>query len=410
MATKQVFNTSAELDYPTVLPTLDLDFANSKTLDPRITFTRASGGTYVGADGLIKYAGVNEARFDHDPVTGESLGLLIEGARTNLSLNSQDFTDNESPQGWKISPTTSRAYLIANTGIDDPSGGTTASRWASGTTSVEELIYHILPSALTIGVTYTASVWIRRVSGTGAVGLVIGDNAGGFVTSQLDSVPYGTWVRCSFSRTITGATGAPIRAYISVYPSNFSSGTPTRIDIWGYQVEEGAFPTSYIPTQASTRTRALDNARIIGKNFSNWYNFNEGTFISNSSILKSGIQTQIVWRVVDGTNEISLRSPQNIQDRFRGNIGNVFTPFPGTGNTLDTTFKAAIAYNSALGRLQVGNSSDEVVPSQLPTLTSLNVFGIGNFGTGSSSLNGHISRLTYFPKRLPNSQLQALVS
>jgi hypothetical protein len=68
MAVKQVFNTSAELDFPNVLPTLDLDFANSKTLDPRITFTRSSGGSYVGADGLIKYAGVNEARFDHDPV------------------------------------------------------------------------------------------------------------------------------------------------------------------------------------------------------------------------------------------------------------------------------------------------------------------------------------------------------
>jgi hypothetical protein len=51
MAVKQVFNTSAELDFPNVLPTLDLDFANSKTLDPRITFTRASGGSYVGADG-----------------------------------------------------------------------------------------------------------------------------------------------------------------------------------------------------------------------------------------------------------------------------------------------------------------------------------------------------------------------
>jgi hypothetical protein len=53
MAVKQVFNTSAELDFPNVLPTLDLDFANSKTLDPRITFTRSSGGSYVGADGLL---------------------------------------------------------------------------------------------------------------------------------------------------------------------------------------------------------------------------------------------------------------------------------------------------------------------------------------------------------------------
>jgi hypothetical protein len=45
-------NKSSQNVFPSVRPTLDLDFANSKTLDPRITFTRASGGSYVGADGL----------------------------------------------------------------------------------------------------------------------------------------------------------------------------------------------------------------------------------------------------------------------------------------------------------------------------------------------------------------------
>jgi hypothetical protein len=67
---------------------LDLRFAQLKALDPRITFTRASTGTYVGSDGLIKTATTNEARFDHNPATGESLGLLVEEARTNLLLNS----------------------------------------------------------------------------------------------------------------------------------------------------------------------------------------------------------------------------------------------------------------------------------------------------------------------------------
>jgi hypothetical protein len=62
-----IFNTSS----------LDLQFARTKTLDPRITFTRASSGTFVGSDGLIKTATTNEPRFDHNPTTGESLGLLV---------------------------------------------------------------------------------------------------------------------------------------------------------------------------------------------------------------------------------------------------------------------------------------------------------------------------------------------
>ena len=61
---------TTDLNYPEVRPTLDLNFARVKALDPRITFTRASGGSYTDVNGLIKYAGVNEPRFDHDPVTG----------------------------------------------------------------------------------------------------------------------------------------------------------------------------------------------------------------------------------------------------------------------------------------------------------------------------------------------------
>ena len=67
---------------------LDLRFAQQKTLDPRVTFTRASSATFTGSDGLIKTATTNEPRFTHDPTTGESLGLLVEEARTNLLLNS----------------------------------------------------------------------------------------------------------------------------------------------------------------------------------------------------------------------------------------------------------------------------------------------------------------------------------
>jgi len=79
-------------------PTLDLNFAENKSLIDSITgrnlitFSRSQSGkeaTYVGSDGLIKYAGADEPRFDYDPETGESLGLLIEEQRTNFETNSR---------------------------------------------------------------------------------------------------------------------------------------------------------------------------------------------------------------------------------------------------------------------------------------------------------------------------------
>ena len=76
------------------VPSLDLRFADNKSLVDAttgaslVTFTRASTGTYVGSDGVLQTASTDVPRFDHNPTTGESLGLLVEEARTNLLLNS----------------------------------------------------------------------------------------------------------------------------------------------------------------------------------------------------------------------------------------------------------------------------------------------------------------------------------
>jgi len=39
----------------------------------------------------MKTAGVNEARYDNDPLTGASLGMLLEVAATNLLNYSEQF-------------------------------------------------------------------------------------------------------------------------------------------------------------------------------------------------------------------------------------------------------------------------------------------------------------------------------
>ena len=58
-------------EYPSIRPTLDLNFAATKSLDRRIIFTRDSVGTYTDENGLVKYATNNVPRFDHDPTTHE---------------------------------------------------------------------------------------------------------------------------------------------------------------------------------------------------------------------------------------------------------------------------------------------------------------------------------------------------
>ena len=91
---------SISQNFPEEGPTLNLNFAGSKTLDPRITFARPSpsgDATYMDANGLIVTAAADEPRFDHRYVNGEieSLGLLVEERRTNLFPTSEVFVS-----GW----------------------------------------------------------------------------------------------------------------------------------------------------------------------------------------------------------------------------------------------------------------------------------------------------------------------
>jgi hypothetical protein len=69
-------------------PALALNFL-SGTLDPRITFTRSGNtATRINSSGAIELVNANLPRFDYDPVTLASKGLLIEEQRINLLLNS----------------------------------------------------------------------------------------------------------------------------------------------------------------------------------------------------------------------------------------------------------------------------------------------------------------------------------
>ena len=239
-----VFTSSIEVtaDYPTIKPSLNLNFARSRSLDPRITFTRASTATYVGRDGLIKTAGVDEARFDHDPETLESLGLLIEEQRTNIWNNSADLTISSSPVyvNWTNATRTSNVATA-------PDGTTAADRntFDSATASTVARV------STTAGTTYTFSIYLKKDptstdtllnyfgfivcwsnNGTTLTGydfpdLVNGQNASAVLTNE--------WKRFSFSYT---APAGSVSMEFGI--SNRGYGTPTlsppySVLCWGAQ-------------------------------------------------------------------------------------------------------------------------------------------------------------------------------
>jgi hypothetical protein len=418
-------NKSSTNVFPSIRPTLDLDFANTKTLDPRITFTRASGGSYVGADGLIKYAGVNEARFDHDPETGESLGLLIEEARTNNAVSSQDFTTLWFPNG--------SASVISNA-ILSPSGNLDGTKFVEPTVNQENYIRNAART-LSAG-TYTASIYVhesseRRLSlrpvhlgSTHHTSSVIfnpktktlGSPIGFGISASATNAGGGWWrVSLTFTTPDTRNIQHGVNAITAsaVYTGDGTSG----IYIWGAQLEAGAFPTSYIPTQASTRTRALDSAQITGKNFSDFYRQDEGSMVlfgmkHNMALgsfkmpydLSDGSvpnEIHVALRVGDYTVYSAILN-NGIVRRTDSISGNVLKPFLAGDpfSSSATSWKPGELVTSFRGDLAIIR-----LDINIPYVSRLD---IGRRVNNTLIYIGTISRLTYFPKRLSNEQLRAL--
>jgi len=378
-------------DYPTIEPSLRLDFANARALDPRITFTRASVGTYVGASGLIKTAGVNEPRFDHDPTTGESLGLLIEESRTN-------FFENSETVGGTATGDFFRGKEIHNKSVN-LNQFYFASDFANYNVSAGDKYY--LTGFIRAG-SQTGNIFIKWIDGLNAP--VSGVNSFTY-TPTTD----GEFV--SFEFTFSQAVSISMNCSIT-------GGFGDDADFAIMQVEEGSFPTSYIPTSGSTVTRAVDNAVIQGESFSNFYNSTEGTFFAEADTINPRYNDAITGYDGNNNNYTIMGtgdSPNRFQLRFDDQEPFQSLTFGPNGSTavavnvnLTPTLDVKIA-----GTIKQDDARAYAKGVSILTDTSIDLINpvalyIGNLSGSSEYLNGHVKKLFYYPKALPNAQLQTL--
>lgn len=381
---------SIKANFSIVSPSIVMDFANSKTLDPRITFTRTTTGTYVGANGLIKTAGVDEARFDHDPETGESLGLLIEESRTNFITNSETPL---SAQGANL--TSSNLTVSAVSNVVSPDGTTNGVvRYTTNSNGSGTYRFGNTTSG-TAGITYTGSIWIKSATGSDeSMNIDVNDRGtlGFTVTTE--------WRRVSVS---AAREDAATHRFMDI-----NSGVNKDFYIWGPQLEEGSFITSYIPTSGSTVTRAADNAEITGTNFTDFYNQSEGTVFAIAEA--PDLTNVVVASISNGTNndKIEVRSSHTALTKARSVIrtdGTVVfdkSPTANTGRfrTLAFGVKPNDSIFSTDGILSTLETSVEI-----PSVSRLY---LGNEFNSTTQRPGRIKRLTYYPQRLSDSQLQNL--
>lgn len=401
---------------------LDLDFL-SGTLDPRITFTRASSGTFFGSNGLLQTASNDVPRFDYDPVTLAARGLLIEEQRTNLLTWSENFGD----AAWgktNVSVTTNAAF--------GPDGTSTADKLIeSAVSGVHRLSVNV---ALANNTTYTAYVYAKAAerrylgfkSGIAGQPEPVFDLQTGTVASGvgfIESVGNG-WYRCG--HTVASGTSTPYLAYWTILTGTTFAGETYTGDgtsgilLWGAQLEAGAFPTSYIPTTSATATRAADLASMTGTNLSSWFNATKGTLFAEYNIpfaLAFGTFPRIFALIGIGGAAVDDLPLFVLQTSGKSASFNSFNAGVNAGRidasplfVANTIIKAAACYTNN-DRAVTANGEVPTTSATAYTIPTIVIARIGaQDNAGISMINGYIRRIVYWPVRVPNSQLQFITA
>jgi hypothetical protein len=230
------------------MPSLDLRFAETKSLNDfisstnLITFTRASNATFVDSNGLIQTATTDVPRFDHNPATGESLGLLVEEQRVNLLLNSETLATQSATVA-----AAAHTLSFYGTGSVVLSGAHSATVNGTGA----------YPTRTTLTFTPTAGSLTLTVTGTVQYANL---EAGAFATSWIPT----TGTTATRSADVASITGSAFRSFYNQGEGTLFADARTQESAVGHVLvgaSTGSFSSSvYLVKESNNVLTAAPNA------------------------------------------------------------------------------------------------------------------------------------------------------
>lgn len=348
----------------------------------------------------------------------EEKGLLIEGAVTNVALRSEQF-DNAS---WlKSSSTISANQALA------PDGSFSADKFfAASTASIQPYINQTITGAATALQSFSVFVkqnearFIQFIFGSGEV---VGDPRANFdlsngslgsvdpeFTAQIKSITNG-WYKISVSGLANSTTLRPrlvlIKSATDTRAQSNSWAGGDGLFVWGAQLEALPFASSYIRTEGSAVTRALD---VCGQNL--YSTSREITILTENSYLVSPAlnannRAAMSFRNTLGGERFLSYNGSGVPSRMFVQSGATSITLQGNAVTDDSLVKIVSSMTATSGTsYQDGELVGTVAISNFPV--NMAFLHIGGNSANGRPLYGHISRIEIYELALTAAESKAL--
>jgi len=398
-------------------------FIKNSTIDTDTSYTiyvSGDGGNMLRFRGFVKQSfsidnisvieiteDTNLPRIDYSPYSGAgSCGhWLFEPQSTNLITYSEDISQSswvKQSAGVALSPVVTASYGIS------PDGGLNASRVifnTGGGSSSNDFSQINDPVVVSIG-NVTTSVYIKSNTASNYTMSLL--NAFGSYTSILVTTE---WQRFEVSVAAV-STSSSFR--LRLRPTEGTSSVADVL-VWGAQIEEQSFATSYIPTSGSTVTRLQDAA--FGAGSSDLINSTEG-------VLYAEIASFISTDTSDPNRYITITngtSNQRIALLFGGNTNQLRAIAYSNTQSINLSFttsltdakqfnKLAIKYKSGdyaffLNGVKIGGSTE----TNIFTANTLNDLSF-DVGGGTQKFRGKVKCVAVYKEALTDAELTCLTT
>jgi len=399
------------------------------------TFSRSGSATRINSQGLIETVGNGVSRLNYPMIDGIVKGCphhILEPQRLQQIQYSEDFSQSY----W-----TKSEVSVNPNNVISPNGTLNADAIIESTTS--NAYHRVLPTTPisgTGGTNYSCSVYVKKKGDTRHIywliqkgadafyvhidmtNYVVGDSnssgSGNLVDASI--TPVGNdWYRISINGIVSSVGGD---YYNQIYlnkqlgsgfiPTQYTGDGTSGLYLWGWQLEQGSYPTSYIPNYGTALgiTRSAETA--TGSGDAATFNDLEGVLMAEISALANDADT---LRWINLSNGVTSN---RVAFYYRPDINQLtyLITSNGAAQVFSTvTLSSASSFNKIAAKYKQNDFSLWINGYELITDTSGNVpVGLNELSfdnaVGGDNFYGKTKQIQYYDTALTDSELEQLTS